>query len=113
METPNQQPFFNWVLGAFMAVLTWVVRIYQRKVYDLEKTQIQQAAVLATHAAQSVTRFELQKYMDDLRIEMSRDSDRLHDDTLRMHAENTVTMHRIDDAVIRLHQRIDNNRESP
>lgn len=106
MDNSNQQPLVNWALGVLMAVLAWVVNLYRGKVDALEKTQAQ-------HASQTVTRFELQKHMDDMRLEMARDGDRLHDDSVRMHAENTAALHRIDDAVIRLHQRIDGNGSRP
>jgi hypothetical protein len=106
VDNSNQQPLVNWALGTLMAVLAWIVNLYRGKVDTLEKQH-------AAHAAQAVTRFELQKHMDDIRQEMSRDSDRMHDDSVRMHTENTEALHRIDDAVIRLHQRIDGNGSRP
>jgi hypothetical protein len=99
MTVPNLQAFF-WVLSILVGILGFFGNLYRAKVDALEKA-------LAEMAQAMVSRFELQKHLDDARLEMDRKTDRMHDDSLRMHTENLARLVRIDDAVIRVHQRLD------
>lgn len=95
MPTPEPQTFFNWALGALGSLLLFLVNMYRTKIEMLEKM-----------SSSYVSRVELQKHIDDMRIEMERNIERLHDDRLRMHTENLNRFDRIDDAVVRLHERM-------
>jgi hypothetical protein len=103
VQPDDHQSLFNWVLGALVSILGYFVNLYRAKIDALLQAQ-------SNAAASFVTRFELQKHMDDMRLEIEKKTDKLHDDSLRMHGENLNRLDRIDDAVVRVHNRFDNHR---
>lgn len=75
-----------------MGVLGVFVNLYRTKVDRLEDRHTDAVKLY-------ITRAELREYLQEIR-----------DDRLRMHEENSDKLVRIDDALIRLHSRIDGQR---
>lgn len=94
----DHQSLFNWVVGILMALLTWVAGMFWGELKTLR-----------TAASSYVPRAEMQKHLDDMRAEVQRDIDQATQNMLRMHGENLGRFDKIDDSMVRLHERLDNS----
>lgn len=79
---PQPQTWWNWALGACMAIVMVFVNAYRRKIDDIADTY--------------VSREELERYLADTRAER-RD----------MHKENIDRLDRLADDIGKVHMRVD------
>lgn len=105
------QIVLNWSLGTLTVLLGWLSARLWSAVDALRKahTDTQVAA-----AAAFVPRAEMQKHLDDLRVEVRMDLEAQMEAFLRLHAENLMNFGRVDTAFAkvdksleRLHVRLD------
>jgi dissimilatory sulfite reductase (desulfoviridin) alpha/beta subunit len=87
MDAPDTSPqnWFNYTVSVLVGVISFMLNIYRKKVDDLEKRH-----------GDFVTREELERHVDQIR-----------EDKQQMHTENLSRFDRIDNAVSRVHERID------
>lgn len=91
----DHQTLFNWLLGCLTALVGAISSRLWTSLEVLRKAHADAALLY-------VPRVEMQKHMDDLRVEMQRDIDRWVETALRMHGENLGRFDKIDLAVIRI-----------
>jgi hypothetical protein len=92
MDGPEPQTWFNLAGTAIAGLLGLLASVFRGQM----NRQAQDIQALEVRTAEFVTREELQKYLDQIR-----------GDRIQMHVENLGRLDRIDDAVIRLHNRVD------
>lgn len=96
----ENQTIINWLMAAVTALVGGIASRLWTRVEVLQK-------VSNDAAASYVPRVEMQKYLDDLRLEMQRDIDKWAETALRMHTDNLKRFDRLDDAIIRVANRLD------
>jgi hypothetical protein len=94
------QGVIDLALGALVGIISWLGSRLWGKVDTMQEVQ-------ANHAKSFVERHEMQKHLDDLRVEVQRDIDTAAATAMRMHAENLSRFDKIDSSMNRLHDRID------